>query len=255
MTSPARVQTSRSTCGDTVNETRPKVISSLVRIAACALVITFSVSCDDGESVPRSVRLILNTDVDIPDVLDRVEVTYTASKTYEGLTCVPVAQHWDLTSQDDLPIIIDFFPGEVYDVWLGIDVAWLRRGEVIIRRELMVAWPESPAIEELVDIELGCIERECEPWHDCVSGACIGNEPASQLPGPFNPSLRDSAGESCDGSAISGSDGDADIDGDTDLEGETETDSGVDADRDGDSDGAADGDSDADADNDNDGDA
>jgi hypothetical protein len=63
----------------------------------------------------------------------------------------------------------------------------------------MVTWPESGAVEERVNVDLGCIELRCEPWQECASGECVGDAPDPDLTSPFAPSLRDPSGESCEG--------------------------------------------------------
>ncbi|MDI7269594.1 MAG: hypothetical protein QME96_16525, partial [Myxococcota bacterium] len=187
------------------SERRVSGSAALPALAAAAF------ACGQG-TAPRSVRVTLSSEATVPDDVDGVEMTITASRTVPGATCFPVTRTWDRLAPGDLPIVIDLMPGETYDSWVAVRVRWLKGSAEVAFREIKHSWPASGALEIEIRLERACLGVGCAPDQECLEGRC------SDLPepGPFREDILDTPPVSCDrneGPPDAGT-GDADADGD-----------------------------------------
>lgn len=153
-----------------------------------------------GSPTPRrSIRLTLAAEVGVPADVDRVELSFTASRTAAGATCLPVQEGWNLTQPSDLPIVVDFVPGDTYAAWLGLRVVWLKSGTPVDVRETTVPWPSDGVREVEIRLEQRCLGAGCAPDQQCLAGTCSPFE----SPRPLDPALVEPGAPSCDRDAPS----------------------------------------------------
>lgn len=163
---------------------------SVSAVLAAALLSVAS-SCE--EEVPRSVRLVVGLNVAVAQV-DRITVQLIAGKDLgTGLTCEPeAAVSFDVHGAQDVPVILDVFPGADYDVWMGYEVRWLLEGDEVSHAIGRRPWPASGAAEIDVTLEPDCLTAVCAEHENCVAGACITTGAS-----PFDPTLREPGAQDC----------------------------------------------------------
>jgi len=159
--------------------------------ALAATCLLFAAGCE--EELPRSVRLVVGVNVAVAQI-DQITVRLIAGKDLgAGLTCEPEpAISFDVHGAQDVPVILDVFPGPVYDVWVGYEVRWLREGTEISHATGRRPWPASGVAEIEVLLEPDCLTAVCAEHENCVAGACITTGAS-----PFDPTLREADAQDC----------------------------------------------------------
>lgn len=142
-----------------------------------------------SEELPPGVLLIIESDRLVPDHLDQVWVTVTASRTAAVNICQPIPRRVLPDETPHFPIYVSFDRGEVYDEWIAFQVeARLTRldsdpeNQVVFRQEHMRAWPTSTREEHTVTIDGSCYQKVCEDDEYCYEGECV----SSHEPGIFD---------------------------------------------------------------------
>jgi hypothetical protein len=163
---------------------------SVSAVLAAAL-LTTAAGCE--EELPRSIRLIVGLHVAVAQV-DQIAVRLIAGKDLgTGLTCEPEpALSFDVHGAQDVPVILDVFPGADYDVWVGYEVRWLRGGAEVSHATGRRPWPSSGAAEIDVTLEPDCLTAVCAEHENCVAGDCITTGAS-----PFDPTLREPDAQDC----------------------------------------------------------
>ncbi|MDI7267708.1 MAG: hypothetical protein QME96_06920 [Myxococcota bacterium] len=124
-----------------------------------------------------AVRLIVSTDLGMPDELDEVVVTIVAAKP-DGTMCEPSTipdppmVGWPPT----LPYEILVERGETYDFWVAFRVEGKLGGVTQHERQQLVRWPEEGVLDVPVKLQRLCRDRmaPCGPTEECIDGECPG---------------------------------------------------------------------------------
>ncbi len=163
------------------------------RASAVLAAALLSVAPGCEEELPRSVRLVVGLNVAVAQV-DQITVRLIAGKDLgTGLTCEPeAALSFDVHGTQDVPVILDVFPGPEYDVWMGYEVRWLLEGDEVSHAIGRRPWPASGVAEIAVTLEPDCLSAACAENENCVAGACITTGTT-----PFDPALREPGAQDC----------------------------------------------------------
>ena len=155
-----------------------------------------AVSTPGCSEAPRSLRLVIDTDLEVPEQIDQVRVTVTASRTDEGNVCEPVTRVFELVDPSELPLRVTFEAGTEYSAWVAFRVVGRLRlhGEEVFRREARLAWPSSGRREVALSIDSRCYRVHCPATEHCVNGVCVG----VPHPGIFDDLQYRDRGVSCD---------------------------------------------------------
>jgi hypothetical protein len=150
-------------------------------------------SCAEQEPEPL-VRLIVESQAEVPTVVDEVVIDVTASRTPAGATCAPASRSFHLDDPADLPVTVAYVPGPVYDDWIAFRIAWRHAGADLAVRVLLVSLPTPvpPVQEQRVTLERACLRAACAADQQCAAGMCV----PYPSPDPFDPTLVD-PGQSC----------------------------------------------------------
>lgn len=150
--------------------------------------VLFAASC--AADVPPGVLLVIESDRLVPDHLDEVEVTVTASRTSAVNICHPITRRLLPHETPDFPVYVSFDRGEIYNEWVAFQVvARLTRldsdpaNQVVFRQEHIRAWPSSTRETHTVTIDGRCYRQECGEEEYCYEGECVD----SHEPGIFDP--------------------------------------------------------------------
>lgn len=142
-----------------------------LRVASIAIALAlFNPSCTDET---RELRLVIDTDLEIPAELDEVFVEITASRTPEGQVCEPARRSFELGSSEELPLVLAIEPREEYTSWVAYKVTGHERGEFVMAIESRVSWPSEGAVELELILDRRCVEMGCGSDAQCVDGACV----------------------------------------------------------------------------------
>jgi len=152
-----------------------------------------------GTEAPRTLRLIIDTDLSVPTEIDELRVTVAASRTPEGRICEPVTRSFPLRQETDLPLPVSIEIGAEYSSWVIFRVGAFLDGAEIekLRRETMLSWPTSGIRDVSVNLEAACLRRTCGANEQCVNATCAG----IQFPGILDDPSRRDRGVSCDRAA------------------------------------------------------
>lgn len=151
-------------------------------------------ACEDESSV---IRLIIGTDdeIDVPDDLDEVMLTLTASRTAEGNVCEPVTRVFAIDGAELIPLSIVVEQGDEYTAWFAFRVAARLEGVELARVEGSQEWAGPGTTEVAVELEGDCLEVACGEGETCDDGECEASPSGVFLD---DPAFRDE-GVSCDG--------------------------------------------------------
>jgi hypothetical protein len=165
-----------------------------MRLALLALMIGL-VGC--SEEGPRTLRLVIDSDMFVPDQLDELRITVTASRTPEGNVCEPVTRQFRLGGQGDLPLRVSIEIGSEYSSWVAVRVVGRLATAEVFRRESRVPWPSSGTRDLPFSLDSNCYEPSCPEFEQCVDGACVG----IPYPGIFDDLSYRDRGVPCDRAA------------------------------------------------------
>ena len=125
----------------------------------------------EGEAVDIA-RLIIESEVQVPSSFNEVEVSAATSKTSEGEFCTPVRRTFILTTNEDLPLIVDYVFGSEYKEWIAFRVVWRLTGVKVYEREIVRAFVAGERQEITVTFTEACVDIECGEDQQCVDGGC-----------------------------------------------------------------------------------
>ncbi len=168
--------------------------------AACRWAFVSSVLLGCAAEAPATLRLVIDSDVRVPDDADEIRVTVTASRTHEGNVCEPVTRSFRLDRPGDLPLPIAIEVGSDYAEFAIYRVAVFADGAEVtrLRREGMLAWGASGVRDVPIAIDAACLSVDCLPdTEQCIAGSC-GLVP---YPGIFEDLSRRDRGVPCDRAA------------------------------------------------------
>jgi hypothetical protein len=150
-------------------------------VAAIALV-----ACGGDEAGVLFVSI--DSELAIPDEMDRLEVTITASRDDSGRLCGQVTRSFELRSQEDLPLVIGVATGETYSSWVALRARGHRGDDVVVSRERVATLPDSGDWELSLVLEAACAHVQCLEDEHCREGLCE----VVPMPGVFDdPTLLD----------------------------------------------------------------
>ena len=150
--------------------------SGLARLGAtsllCGMVLAPLAGC--AEEPPTGVRLVVTTDLAVPDELDELVVTIVASPSAaaDGL-CRPVTLNVSAAEASAFPFELLVDKGTLYAGWIAFRVDGRRGGTLVQRREMRVAWPVSDVVDVPADLFRSCVERVPLCPEECIEGLCV----------------------------------------------------------------------------------
>ncbi|MBN1774363.1 MAG: hypothetical protein JXB32_24090 [Deltaproteobacteria bacterium] len=156
------------------------------RLAFVAAALAAAAGACGPEEEGPGVRLILETEVGVPTVVDTVDVEVTASRTASGETCTPQVQAFPLAAPSDLPVRILYEAGPEFRSWVAFRVCWRKSGAEVRAQTVLQPVPSSGIQEVRVELAGACLTRTCGAGEQCVAGACT----PVPSPDPFDPALR-----------------------------------------------------------------
>lgn len=159
---------------------------------SAAVLALLAGACGPEDEGP-GVRLIVETEVGVPTVIDAVDVEVTASRAAAGETCAPRLRTFALASSADLPLRILYELGPEFRSWVAFRVVWRKGGVEVRSQTVLQPAPDSGIQEVRVELAGACLTRSCGAGEQCVAGACT----PVPSPDPFDPALRVS-GFDCD---------------------------------------------------------
>ncbi|MBI5500297.1 MAG: hypothetical protein HY907_08645 [Deltaproteobacteria bacterium] len=149
--------------------------------AVCGLLALASAAAGCSEEVV-GVRLIIRSDLTVPDELDRVLVTVAAARPDGGEA--PMCEPAGVEPLVALPGAPSFLPyeilverGERYDFWVAFRVQGYFGGALLHERQQLVRWPEEGVTDVVVSVEKACRDRATRCRSDteeCLGGECVG---------------------------------------------------------------------------------
>jgi hypothetical protein len=165
-----------------------------------ALAATGAPGCTDS---PRTLRIVIDSNLNVPAELDEIRVTATGSRTPEGNICEPVSRRFQLTSAGDLPLRVSIEIGPDYTEWAAVRIVGLRGGTNVFVRESRVPWPSEGIRDLETRLDRDCFAHPCGANEQCVMGECA----AVPFPGLFDDLSYVDRGVPCDRSAPIGDGG------------------------------------------------
>jgi hypothetical protein len=186
------------------------------RAAWLWLPLLLAVAAGCAEPVERRVRLRVSAEpgVGIPGQVDRVTVGVVASGTPSGSLCHPVFRDFVLDGPDDLPIVVDYFPGEGFAYGVAFRLEWYKAGVMVAQRELTKPFPREGMIELEAKLGAGCFTMDppCASNLQCILDEVSGVAACVLLAagGYFdNPALIAPGARACDNTEVLDGGGDA----------------------------------------------
>jgi hypothetical protein len=165
------------------------LLAAIAAFAAASLLV--GGCADDG---PR-LLLSIDSDLAIPEELDAIAVTVTASRTPEGALCEPVERQFEVASSGDLPLLIELTPGSSYDAWVAFRVVGSALGAEQVSEENRVPWPTDGPATFAVVLDAACVGVDsCSADEQCNEGDCS----AIPSPGLFDGRFPIDEGIPCD---------------------------------------------------------
>lgn len=142
--------------------------------AAAVMVAVLWVLAGCGEDPPTGVRLVVTTDLAVPDELDGLEVTIVASPTADaGALCRPVALTIPADGAGSFPFELLVDKGTEYVGWIAFRVDGLRGGALVQRREVRLGWPADGVRDVEVPLQAACVELVTPCEQECIDGHCV----------------------------------------------------------------------------------
>jgi len=138
------------------------------------MVAGLAIACCGEQDAP-ALRVVVTSNVTVPDAMDEVVITLTASRTPEGNFCVPSERNFSLRGPADLPIEVVVLAGEQYSEWVAIRAVGLSGGEEVMRRQSRQTWPVFGEREIEIVLDSSCLGLSCSEEEQCVpQGRCAG---------------------------------------------------------------------------------
>ena len=175
------------------------------------VVLAASASC--AEPVETRVRLRISAEpgVAIPGQVDLVRVGVVASHTASDSLCYPVYREFPLGGPEDLPIVVDYFPGERYTFGVAFRLEWYRGGVIVAQREMTQPFPAEGMRVLEGELPVGCFTFSCLSDQQCISDADSGQVVCAGLSGAglfSNPALIEPGARACDNTEVVDAGGD-----------------------------------------------
>ncbi|MFH1436536.1 MAG: hypothetical protein ABIJ56_12520 [Pseudomonadota bacterium] len=149
---------------------RMPAVTASAGILIAAFLCLSHVSCE-GEAVDIA-RLIIDSEVPVPASFNEIEVSASTSKTSEGEFCTPMRRTFIVTSDADMPLIVDYVFGSEYRAWIAFRVVWRLEGVKVYEREVVRAFVAGERQEIDVTFSQSCVDRTCGEDQQCVDGSC-----------------------------------------------------------------------------------
>ncbi|MBI5488580.1 MAG: hypothetical protein HY905_14700 [Deltaproteobacteria bacterium] len=149
---------------------------------------------------PRTLRVVVDSNMEVPGELDQIVVTATASRTAEGNICEPITRLFELPSAGSLPLRISIEIGSEYSQWGAVRVVGRSHGTDLFLRELRVPWPAEGIRDLEVRLDRDCYGRTCGTNEQCVEGSCA----SVPFAGLFDDASYRDVGISCDRATAGG---------------------------------------------------
>ncbi len=164
------------------------------------LVGTLAPACGGS---PPELGLVIETNYEVPNQIDEIRVTATASSTPAGNVCEPVARSFPLDGAGNLPIRVTATMGSLYTSWAAFRIDARLGSIVVARREIRTPWPATGTREIRVLLDGSC--PTCSLGQECIGGSCADLSFSAAFD---DPGLRDT-GVWCDAAATPEDAGDA----------------------------------------------
>ncbi|MDI7266705.1 MAG: hypothetical protein QME96_01770 [Myxococcota bacterium] len=134
-------------------------------------VLLLTTGCNQEEARIR-LRITADSNIRIPEQIDAVRAVATASRTESGDFCAPIVRTFPLGGPADLPLLIEFRPGSLFNSWAYFRVEWSRGGTLVNAGETWAVFPEPGAErrDATVHIDLPCVTTACGTGQVCVEG-------------------------------------------------------------------------------------
>lgn len=135
------------------------------------------------------LAVTIDSELAIPDDLDSLEVTITASRDDSGRLCGRVTRAFELDGDDDLPLVIGVETGEIYASWIALRAVGRRDDDDVVTVERVATLPDEGRWQLSLELETACARVQCAVDEHCVDGLCD----VVPMPGVFDdPSHLDS---------------------------------------------------------------
>jgi hypothetical protein len=153
------------------------------------LLLAAFASCEKDE---KKIRLVVDSELEAPGVVDGIEVRIAASETDEGMICSPARKEF---ADVDFPVIVYYVIGPRFDAWFAARVTFLKDGGEVYVRETVRPVTDVTTQEIRITFEAACLGMECPEGQQCAAGACED----TYQPSVFDdPSIEVDASVSCD---------------------------------------------------------
>jgi len=153
------------------------------------LLLAASAGCEKDE---KKIRLVIDSELPSPDVVDRIEVRIAASETDEGSICVPARREF---SDPGFPVIIYYVIGARFDAWFAARVTFFKESSVVYVRDVIRPITDLTTQEIRITFEAACRDMDCPEGQQCVSGICSDTY---QPPVFDDPSIEVDAAAACE---------------------------------------------------------
>lgn len=141
-----------------------------MRLLGLAAVLTGLLGC--GDDVAGVLFVTIDSELAIPDELDSLEVTLTASRDASGRLCGQVARRFELENEVDLPLVIGVETGETFASWIALRVVGRRGVDDIVMVERVATLPDDGRWQISLLLKEVCAEVQCLVDEHCVDGLC-----------------------------------------------------------------------------------
>jgi hypothetical protein len=144
------------------------------RLQSRLLALLLALAAGGCSSDLVGVRLIVTTDLVVPDDLDGVRLTVVAARTPSGPLCVPATV--DATG---IPFEFLVEKGTQFTGWVAFRVDGLRAGVTVVRREQLVRWPAEGVLDVPVKLQAACrapVPPCDDARYECIDGLCVSKQ-------------------------------------------------------------------------------
>jgi len=130
------------------------------------LILAAAAGCEKDE---KKIRLVIDSELPSPEVVDAVEVRIAASETDEGSICAPAARTF---SGPDFPVIVYYVVGPRFDAWFAARVSFSKEGSAIYVRDVIRPITDVTTQEIRITFESACRDLDCPAGQQCEAGVC-----------------------------------------------------------------------------------
>jgi hypothetical protein len=153
------------------------------------IVATLVPGCSD---TPTALFINIDSDLEVPNELDRLDLLLTASRDAEGGLCAPAQMELEL-DRGGLPLVIGIEPGATHNEWMALRVVGRLDGEEVVRTERVATLPDEGEWQIEIFLDGRCFEFTCAENEHCVEGVCE----VVPLPGIFEEAATSDSAVSC----------------------------------------------------------